>query len=124
MVNPKQMCSRHLLGEHVEIHMLVSTLQRKRSIAGFIAKGLLEVHSIRQRHEALVAEMVRRGMQHRSPLPTIRLVRMGRVDRASSLRELARRCAQCKAAQRVRPRLYQRWKITKTAPAIMAKPTA
>lgn len=118
------MCSRHLLGEHVELHMLVGTLQRKRSIAGFIAKGLLEVHSVRKRHEALVAEMVRRGMKHRSPLPPIRLGKMGRVDRASNLRELARRCSQCRAAQRPRATPYQRWKITNTAPAIMAKPTA
>ena len=120
MVNPKQMCSRHLLGEHVEIHMLVGTLRRKRSIAGFIANGLLEVHSLRRRHEALVAEMLRRGMKHRSPLPKIRLVRMGRVNRSENLRELARRCSQCRSAQSPS---YHRWKITKTAPAIMAKPT-
>ena len=99
MVNPKRMCSRHLLGEHVEIHMLVGTLLRKRSVAGFIAKGLLEVHSARKRHAALAAEMLRRGMQHRSPLPRVRLLKLGRVNRTESLRELVQRCEQCHALQ-------------------------
>ena len=120
MVNPRRMCSRHLLGEHVEIHMLVGTLRHKKSVAGFIAKGLLEIHSARKRHAALVKEMLRRGMNHRSPLPRFRPVKLGRVNRRQSLRELARRCPGCRAAQMAR---YQRWKITKTAPTIMAKPS-
>lgn len=105
MVNPRLMCSRHLLGEHVEIHMLVGSLRRKKSVAGFIAKGLLEVHSVRKRHAELVEEMLRRGMKHRSALPKFRVLKLGRVSRIESLRELARRCLRCKAAQIAR---YQR----------------
>jgi len=99
MVDPARMCDQHLLGEHVELHMLVGTLLRKRSITGFIEKRLVEVHSVRVRHQQLVREMVRRGMKHRSPLPAFRARRVGAVDRIENLRELARRCAKCRKLQ-------------------------
>lgn len=102
MVNPTLMCRQHLLGEHVEIHMLVGTLLRKKSIAGFVENDLIEVHSIRARHAELVTEMKRRGMNHRSPLPKFRSRKLGKVDPRTNLIELARRCKACKAAQRSR----------------------
>ena len=68
MVKPQLMCRKHLLGEHVEIHMLVGSIQRGKSVAGFLAKGLLEPQSIRSRHEILVVEMLRRGYTHKSEL--------------------------------------------------------
>lgn len=101
MVDPATMCDRHLLGEHVEIHMLAGTLARRRSIDGFIAKGLLEPAAMGARHEALAAEMRRRGFNHRSPLPECDLgylpvaAREARVDVAVSARELAARCERC-----------------------------
>ena len=98
MVDPQKMCDRHLLGEHVEIHMCVGTLRRGRSVAGFLERGLLELHNLHRRHKQLVCEMERRGMRHRSPLPRIRPRRAGRVDRRASLAELARRCAACRRA--------------------------
>jgi len=61
MVNPALMCRQHLLGEHVELHMLVGTLLRKKSIAGFVDNDLIEVHSVRERHSEVVREMQRRG---------------------------------------------------------------
>ena len=60
------MCTKHLLGEHVELHMFVGCLVRKKTLNGFFSKGLLEVHSIRARHHALAREMLRRGMQPRA----------------------------------------------------------
>src|SRR6185312_6823828 len=100
MVNPQLMCSQHLLGEHVEIHMLVGTLLRKKSVAGFVENRLIEVHSIRDRHAELVTEMERRGMNHKSPLPKFRSRKLGSVDPKANLVELARRCKDCRAAQR------------------------
>ncbi len=61
MVDPKKMCRKHLLGEHVEIHMMVGTLLKGRSIDGFLERGLLEPQSARIRHDALAAEMQARG---------------------------------------------------------------
>ncbi len=88
-----------MLGEHVELHMLVGTLVRKRSVAGFVANKLIEVHSVRSRHAELVVEMTRRGMKHKSPLPSFRAAKLGKVRPRANLRELARRCENCKALQ-------------------------
>ena len=96
MVDPRRMCSQHLLGEHVELHMLVGSLRKGRSLAGFVANGLIEVHSVRARHAQLVREMRRRGYQHRSPLPRFTARRLGRVVRTRSLADLLQRCAACR----------------------------
>ncbi|MHC4725460.1 MAG: pyrimidine dimer DNA glycosylase/endonuclease V [Planctomycetota bacterium] len=49
MVNPAVMCKKHLLGEHVECHMLVGHLQRKRRITNYIKLNLLQPKSLRER---------------------------------------------------------------------------
>lgn len=97
MVDPRMMCRKHLLGEHVEIHMLAGALLRGKSIAGFTAKNLLEPHSARTRHTALAAEMLRRGYRHASPLPTFPAV-SGLVNRLAALRDLTSRCKDCAAS--------------------------
>lgn len=99
MVDPRKMCDQHLLGEHVELHMLVGTLVRKKSVAGFVANKLIEVHNVRRRHAELVVEMTRRGMKHKSPLPSFRAVRLGKVSVRANLVELARRCKACSRKQ-------------------------
>ena len=105
MVPPEVMCRKHLLGEHVEIHMLAGSLRRKRSIEGHLAAGQLEPQSIHRRHAALVAEMRRRGFKHQSPLPSAgRLTsrhRIARVDVAKSMNELATRCKDCRLGMHV-----------------------
>jgi ribosomal protein L44E len=95
MVNPRLMCRKHLLGEHVELHMFVGCLLRKKTLTGFFQKGLLEVHSIRSRHQSLVKEIRRRGMQHNSPLQKFRSYKMGKINRKQSKQELASRCRDC-----------------------------
>lgn len=103
MVDPARMCDKHLLGEHVECHMLAGTLARGRSIDGFIAKGLLEPASLGPRHEALAGEMRARGFRHESPLEVPEVAYLGedalaaRVDVASSGGDLAARCGRCRA---------------------------
>lgn len=61
------MCRRHLLGEHVETHMMVGSLLRGKNMEGFY-HGLIDTRLIRPRHDALVVEMLRRGYRHASPL--------------------------------------------------------
>ena len=95
MVPPRKMCRKHLLGEHVEIHMAVGTLRLGKSVAGFLEKGLLELGGLRSRHDELVAEMLRRGYRHKSPLGPVPRRRGGRIDRRANARELARRCPDC-----------------------------
>ena len=104
MVNPKKMCRKHLLGEHVELHMLVGTLQRRKRVDGFVANGLIEPAAVRERHAALVREMERRGYRHQSPLPfhlaALRryaaAIRSARVSVRKSRADLRERCKECR----------------------------
>lgn len=106
MLPPEQLCRKHLLGEHVELHMFAGTLLKQRCIDGFIRKGLLEPASLLARHEALAEEMTRRGYNHTSPLPVehIRQVvsqlpehmQRARVNPVESLTDLLDRCEACR----------------------------
>ena len=97
MLPPSIMCRKHLLGEHVEMHMLVGTLLKGISVQGYIDNRLVELERIRTRHEELVEEMVARGYNHKSPLPDFPKVSGGVVDREENLRDLANRCPECRA---------------------------
>ena len=102
MVNPTVMCNKHLLGEHVECHMLVGHLQRKRQITNYIRLNLLQPKSLRERHDQLAQEMLNRAMKHRSPLPDYDLSylpeehREYTVNVEASLVELSKRCTDCR----------------------------
>lgn len=99
MINPAWMCRKHLLGEHVELHMFVGTVNKGISVDGYLSGNLMEPASMASRHAELVAEMERRGYTHRSPLPaSIPLPEKDagtRVDTAASTAELFRRCPEC-----------------------------
>ena len=95
-VTPTKMCDRHLLGEHAEMHMFIGTINRGKSIKGFLEKKLVEVHHIRERHDRLVREMEKRGMNHKSLLPQYKEVNLGRVDIRKNEKELKKRCRECR----------------------------
>lgn len=78
---PRILCRQHLLGEHRELHAIWTVITGNRS--GYSRhpetlrwKGRLR--ALFRRHDALVAEMGRRGYEHRSPLD-------GRRARGSAL---------------------------------------
>lgn len=103
MVDPKMMCRKHLLGEHVEHHMFVGTINKGISVDGYLRDNLLEPLSLVSRHKELVAEMEARGYNHRSELPVVLLAGLTpaqcgvQIDREASLKELIRRCPECRA---------------------------
>jgi hypothetical protein len=100
-VPPAVLCQKHLLGEHVEMHMFVGSINKGKSIAGFVADGLVDTGLIGQRHSELKAEMLARGMNHQSPLPAYNICAVhGEVDVEANLVELARRCPACAELQR------------------------
>lgn len=109
MLPPEQLCRKHLLGEHVELHMFAGTLLKQRCIDGFIRKGLLEPASLLARHETLALEMTRRGYNHASPLHVEQIrealnrlpshMLQARVDPAVSLSDLLARCEVCRNLQ-------------------------
>lgn len=96
MVDPRLMCRKHLLGEHVELHMIAGTIRRGRSLVGYADRGLIQAGMLQARHAELVDEMTRRGYRHRSPLPDDVEVREGEVDSDSSREDLMRRCVDCR----------------------------
>lgn len=78
--------------------MLRGSLLRQRSLAGFLEKGLLDSRQLRDRHDALVEEMLRRGYHHHSPLrddfdPD---QAPGDIDVTKSRAELYERCDDCR----------------------------
>lgn len=99
-VNVKKMCNQHLLGEHVECHMFVGTLNKGKSIQGYVDKGLVEIHNIKKRHDELACEMEKRGMKHQSKLPEYKITILGKVNPVQNQIELNRRCIECRNGAR------------------------
>lgn len=95
-VNPEFLCTKHLLGEHVETHMFCGTINKGISIKGYVEKGLVEVQNIKTRHDELRDEMIKRGMKHNSPLPEYKSWNEGSIDIDNNIEELKRRCPQCR----------------------------
>jgi len=95
MIDSSKLCNKHLLGEHLECHMFVGALNKRTSVQGFISNGLLEIHSLKNRHEDLVEEMLHRGMIHNSNLPAFEEKVLGRVDVNLNEEILRTRCKRC-----------------------------
>lgn len=101
-VNPKIMCNKHLLGEHVEMHMFVGTINKKIKIDGYLSKNLVEPEYIEKRHLELANEMVSRGMRHSSLLPHCHLEflsdnqKMHKLDEVQAKEALLSRCEECR----------------------------
>ena len=67
----KQLCRRHLLGEHRELHAVWSIIsQRKQGYRNHpeTKRWQGKLAALYQRHEEQVREMSRRGYRHQSPL--------------------------------------------------------
>jgi hypothetical protein len=82
-LEPERLCRQHLLGEHRELHALWVILTKEKN--GFARhpetvrwRGKLK--ALFRRHEALVAEMARRGYRHRTPLPQEQATGAARQD--------------------------------------------
>jgi len=94
-VDPALLCNKHLLGEHVEMHMFAGCIKKGKNLRGFVEKGLVEVDNIKKRHTALVEEMECRGMNHKSDL-SASFKGPGWVDVEVSYFELSKRCERCR----------------------------
>ena len=106
MVPPSTLCRKHLVAEHHECHVFIGKLAKGTGIAGYLAADLLEPAALEDRHDALVAEMLVRGYNHKSPLDPDK-IREGRarltnaeaatvIDREKVRAELHARCPDCK----------------------------
>ena len=101
MVNPEKMCRQHLLGEHVECHMIASSILAGKKLEGYLS-GLIYPCGLIRRHDFLAKEMKKRGYQHKSPLKDRQQLAKticesdtllsAYVDKEESYKELIRRC--------------------------------
>lgn len=102
LVPPERMCRKHLLGEHVEMHMFAGSLRKGKSMQGYIDKGLVYFPLLKSRHDDLATEMVKRGMNHESELrmdPKLRAAVHSQPKHwfpfNEARAELFRRCPEC-----------------------------
>jgi len=96
-VEPNKLCRKHLLGEHVEMHMFAGTISKGISITGYILKELVNPALIQSRHDQLAEEINKRGYNHKSPLPfDCSTLPYLPVDVNRSEQELKKRCQECK----------------------------
>ena len=93
-----KLCRKHLLGEHVEMHMFAGCLKKGLSLQGYLSNQLVEIHNIKRRHDILAKEMKRRGYNHNSELAPNININAGFVDSNANLAELRSRCPDCRAS--------------------------
>ena len=94
-VNPAIMCTQHLLGEHVEMHMFAGSINKGISIDGYVKNGLVDTCLIQARHEPLACEMMKRGLNHKSPMDYRDKLDLQSVDMRKSKADLLMRCTEC-----------------------------
>ena len=90
------MCRKHLLGEHLEMHMFHGCISKGKSLSGYVQNGLVELERIKTRHDELMQEMIVRGYKHKSPMDFDNNSKGGNVSVIESVIELERRCPECR----------------------------
>lgn len=103
MLNPKLLCNKHLLGEHGEIHKFRHIFEKGHSIhGGLFPVTQIEPRNMKERHDQLAEELIRRGFNHNSPYiqPSLHhyhgVEQFPRVNRRTSHEELSLRCTECR----------------------------
>ena len=108
MLPPETMCRKHLLGEHVELHMLLGSLRRGKNIDGFLAGKLVDPGACSGGTRSLCSKWSGAATGHASPLDEAECETLARrygrtgtgIDAGANAAELARRCPEC--AKRLR----------------------
>lgn len=105
LCDPRILCQKHLCGEHLEMHMFLDTVKRKKKFDGYLTGNLFEPLMLYQRHADLAQEMLNRNYNHKSPiyehecacvqdLPIEK--KYWEIDRQAALRTLLDRCPECR----------------------------
>lgn len=96
-IDPRLLCTKHLVGEHGEIHKMIANLRNTRKwTESLTAKGFLEPQNALKRHDKLAKEMTKRGVNHKSPLDVAGVdLPKGKVDIKKSKQDLKARCKKC-----------------------------
>ena len=108
LCDPKIMCQKHLCGEHVEMHMFLGTLKKRKKVDGYIKNNLFEPRMLYQRHKDLSDEMINRGYNHKTDIHLNECIvvldlseeqQYWEIDRKKSLNDLITRCPKCRSRQ-------------------------
>jgi hypothetical protein len=103
MVDVKKMCDKHLLGEHVECHMIVGSIEKSKNLEGFFINNCIEPLSIKKRHDEIANEMTNRGFNHKSFIiknPNIEYLKERKtyiINKDDSFKMLYDRCDKCRS---------------------------
>jgi len=83
--------------------MFCGHITKKKNIKGFVTSNCVQPKQIKMRHDLLVEEMIKRGMNHKSPIelnPDISYlsvdIQEAKVDILKSTIDLISRCLKCK----------------------------
>jgi hypothetical protein len=74
--------------------MFAGCINKKKTLTGYLAKGLLDPASLTKRHNQLVKEMKNRGFSHHSPLGKYEGI-SSPINSDDSLQDLLTRCWAC-----------------------------
>ena len=102
MINPELMCDKHLLGEHGEIHKFRHVFVKGYKISGRLSPIVqIEPLRMKERHDELAEEMIRREMNHKSPYEQPDLSKYGDVLNVKTnidynISDLSERCEECR----------------------------
>jgi hypothetical protein len=66
-VEPSKLCLQHLLGEHSELHKFVQVFHGPKFQKYQGRKGQINPRRMKERHDELAEELIRRGGNHQSP---------------------------------------------------------
>ena len=81
------------------MHMFVGCIKKGISLKGYYDNKLLCTNLIKKRHDDLAAEMISRGMKHKSPIIEMDFFRdfkYGEIDIKVNINELMNRCPKCR----------------------------
>lgn len=102
MVDPIILCRKHLMGEHLEHHMFVGHIKKKKGVCGYLKNNCFEPRALFLRHQQLAEQMLIRGYQHKSELPECDISYLTteqqccKIDVEMSLKDLLSRCPECR----------------------------
>ena len=103
-VPPELMCNQHLLGEHVELHMMIGQLEKGNTgvLKGHAKHKQVIIEEIPRRHDEIVEELINKrdyahqNGKHQSPINFEPQIEGGEINLEKNLRALARRTERCK----------------------------
>ena len=104
-IHPSELCRQHLLGVHGELHKFLPSWKKRQDCTNRVTLGQMQCVGYAERHLEIADEMLRRKMNHRSPLeqPDFSYlpvhVSTGIVSseqHQANRTELARRCSECR----------------------------